>query len=357
MKYQHGGDIYTNEYRLDFSVNINPFGMHEAVRKAAEESMRDVTAYPDARCRKLRQSVAEKLHVMPEHLIFGNGAAELIFSLVLAQKPKKALLISPGFAEYEQALKVADCEILYYDRKEEDDFAVNEHFVQFLRENLSPEEKENDGIDLVFVCSPDNPTGRVVPSDILREVLEICEENSIRLVIDESFIEFVNDEKRDSMLSEMQNKKSLFLLRSFTKIYGMPGLRLGYGICADMDLIRRMEEMRQPWSVSIPAQAAGIAACRLTGWTEKVRDYVQTQRSFLERELEELGCRVYPSDSNYLLFYTEHELMEPLKKHGILIRDCSNYRGLGEGFYRIAVRLKGENRELLTVLRDILKER
>lgn len=365
MNYQHGGDIYTNEYRLDFSVNINPFGMEETVRKAAEDSMCMVTAYPDPRCRKLREAVAEKLHVMPEDLIFGNGAAEIIFEMVLAEKPKRAIVITPGFAEYEQALKTVDCEIIYYDRKEEENFSLNEHFLSFLngKMNRNPDRTQeqpqngNSGIDLVFLCSPDNPTGSVIPSELMKQIIAVCEENGIRLVLDESFIEFVEDRKRDSMISRVQDHTSLFILRSFTKMYGMPGLRLGYGVCRDKELINRMEEMRQPWSVSIPAQAAGIEACKLTGWAESVRDYVKEQRLWMEKQLEELGCRVYPSDANYILFYTEYELMEPLKRKGILIRDCSNYRGLSRGFYRIAVKREEENRDLLTVLRTILKER
>ena len=363
MNYQHGGDIYTNEYRLDFSVNINPFGMEETVRKAAEDSMRMVTAYPDPRCRKLREAVAEKLHVMPEDLIFGNGAAEIIFAMVLAEKPKRAIVITPGFAEYEQALKTVDCEIIYFDRKEQENFSLNEQFISFLNEQMNPNPTQkqpqngNGGIDLIFLCSPDNPTGSVIPSELLKQIIVVCEENRIRLVLDESFIEFVEDKKRDPMISEIKDHKSLFILRSFTKMYGMPGLRLGYGVCRDKELINRMEEMRQPWSVSIPAQAAGIEACKLTGWAERVRDYVKEQRLWMEKQLEELGCRVYPSDANYILFYTEYELMEPLKRKGILIRDCSNYRGLSRGFYRIAVKREEENRDLLTVLRTILKER
>lgn len=365
MNYQHGGDIYTNEYRLDFSVNINPFGMEETVRKAAKDSMRMVTAYPDPRCRKLREAVAEKLRVMPEDLIFGNGAAEIIFALVLAEKPKRAIVITPCFAEYEQALKAVDCEIIYYDRKEEEHFSLGEQFLSFLNDemNRNPDRTQekpkngNGGIDLIFLCSPDNPTGSVIPSEVLKRIIAVCEENGIRLVLDESFIEFVEDRKRDSMISRMQDHRSLFILRSFTKMYGMPGLRLGYGVCRDRELINRMEMMRQPWSVSIPAQAAGIEACKLTGWAESVRKYVKEQRLWMQRQLEALGCRVYPSDANYILFYTEFELMEPLRKQGILIRDCSNYRGLTKGFYRIAVKLKEENRELIAVLRTIIKER
>lgn len=348
MKYVHGGDIYTDAYRLDFSANIAPFGCNEAVRQAAADSLQRIDAYPDPRCRKLRQRIAEKWTLDSKNLVIGNGAADILFSLVLAEKPKRGMILAPAFQEYEQALNSVDSHVIVYKRSSECRFELGEDFLECLNE------EGKKGLDMVFFCTPDNPVGAVIQQEILKKALMICEEYHIRMVVDESFWEFAYEESGETMLPSVSNHKQLFLLRSFTKMYGMPGLRLGYGICSDQDLIAQMEEIRQPWSVSIPAQEAGIAALDEEVWVQRVRNYVRNQRKWLEEELKKLGCRVYPSAANYLLFFVEKDLMIPLKERGILIRDCSNYRGLEKGYYRIAVKEEKENRQLINALQEIL---
>lgn len=350
MRYEHGGDIYTNEYRLDFSSNINPFGMSEDVRLAAANSMKQASAYPDSRCRRFKSALAEKLGISEKWIIAGNGAADLIFSLVFAVRPKRGLILAPAFLEYEQALKSADCRTVVYERPKELDFTVDKRFIKVLEAELK------QGLDLVFLCSPDNPTGGLIRKDILEEALKLCDRYGSLLVMDESFYEFAFAGESETMLPKIEETKSLVIIRSFTKMYGMPGLRLGYGISSDSRLIERMEMVRQPWSVSIPAQEAGIAALKAEGWTELVRNYVKKQRVWLQEQLTELGFRVYPSSANYLLFYTDRKLMEPLKEQGILIRDCSNYRGLADGYYRVAVKKEEENEELIRALCEICSE-
>lgn len=350
MKYTHGGDIYTTEYRLDFSANICPFGANEAVRQAAIHGMEAVTAYPDSQCRKLRKKIAETCAVRPEWVTAGNGAADVLFSLTLAEKPAKGMILAPAFQEYEQALRSVDSEVIVWEREPEQKFALDEAFMERLEQELKT------GLDMVFFCTPDNPSGVVISKDILLQSLELCDKYYARMVVDESFWKFAFDREEETMLPYIGQFQSLFLLRSFTKMYGIPGLRLGYGLCSDTELLERMEEVRQPWSVSIPAQEAGIAALDETDWCRQVRCYVTEQRRLLAGELERLGCNVYPSSANYLLFYLDKELMEPLKKKGILIRDCSNYRGLTKGYYRIAVKTEEENRQLIDAIRNVLEK-
>lgn len=352
MKYEHGGDIYTNEYRLDFSSNINPFGMSEQVRRAAVDAMSQVTAYPDSQCRRLKAALAEKLGIPAQWLIVGNGAADLIFSLALGAKPKKGMILAPAFLEYEQAMKSIDCQVVVHERSEAENFSVGEDFLKELETEL------REGLDMLFFASPDNPTGGIIRKDILVKSLKLCSQYGARMVVDESFYEFAFQDEAATMLPQLAETKSLFIVRSFTKMYGMPGLRLGYGICADEELIEGMEMVRQPWSVSIPAQEAGLAALASDGWRERTRSYVEQQREWLGGQLEALGFKVYPSSANYLLFYTEKELMEPLKERGILIRDCRNYRGLTKGYYRTAVKREEENCQLIQALQEIcLKDR
>lgn len=349
MKYEHGGDIYTNEYRLDFSSNINPFGMSGQIRQAAVAAMDQISAYPDSRCRRLKAALAGSLGIPSQWTIAGNGAADLIFTLVLGMKPNRGMVLAPAFLEYEQALRSVGCQVVVYERREADNFSVGEAFLQSLEAELKK------GLDVVFLSSPDNPTGSVIRKEILMKSLKLCSQYKARMVVDESFYEFAFEAESETMLPQIREEKALFLIRSFTKMYGIPGLRLGYGICRDEELMEELEKVRQPWSVSIPAQEAGIAAIASADWRDRTRSYVEEQRRWLHGQLEALGFKVYPSAANFLLFYTRMELMKPLKERGILIRDCGNYRGLTKGYYRAAVKREVENRQLIRALQEICR--
>lgn len=280
-------------------------------------------------------------NVSKEWIICGNGAAELLFSLVLVKKPKKTLLAVPGFQEYEQALKTTSCEISYYQMTKEHGFTLQDEYLTML----------TDDLDMAFLCSPNNPTGLLIDPELLEQIIVTCEKKNIFLVLDECFLEFVGEELQISGKSYLRDMKNLFLLKAFTKMYGMPGLRLGYGLCSDSVLLRKMEEAVQPWNVSQPAQMAGIAACKEQAFAAKTRAYISSERMFLKEELEKLGFYVYPSKANYLFFEAPVDLYERCLEEQILIRDCSNYRGLEKGYYRIAVKSHEENLELLQILK------
>lgn len=345
-RHRHGGDIYTTEYRLDFSANVNPLGMPERVKEAAFQGVRLSEHYPDVRLRSLRQALSQKEGVPQENLIFGNGAAELIFLLVQAQKPQKALLLSPGFAEYEQALHSCGCAVSWYGLKRERGFALGEDFTDCLTEDL----------DLLFLCNPNNPTGVQIPRALLEKTARVCEEKKIRMVLDVCFRDFL-DEPGETDLSAA-DFPHLFLLKAFTKTYAMAGLRLGYGICADQKLLADMEALRQPWSVSLPAQMAGEAALQEEDYVRRARALVKEERAWLTDRLRALGFEVCPPAANFIFFCGEKGLAERMRRQGILIRDCGNYRGLADedscghacGYYRVAVKTHEENEELIRVL-------
>lgn len=344
---EHGGDIYTNEGLFDFSANINPLGPGRKVMEALKQSLADVTAYPDTKCRKLRAALAEKEHGKPEHIICGNGAADLIYTIVLAEKPKKALLYTPCFSEYEDALRTVGCEILCHERAEEENFALTRRYLDSLTEE----------VDMAFLCSPDNPTGMCVSEDLLADIVETCEQLRIRLVLDECFLDFTEDAPWIHHELWTGKYKMLFLLRAFTKMFAIPGIRIGYGICGDTELIKRMEGSRQAWPVSVPAQAAAEAALQDTLLVETTRQLIREERAHFEREFDKMGIRYYPSRANYIMFYSEVDFCEKMKEKGFLIRDCGNYRGLGKGYFRIAVKGREDNERLLRAFREILKER
>ena len=346
MEYGHGGDIYTYRGMLDFSVNVNPFGMSEHVAEAAKRGVDLSGNYPDSRCRSLKQKLSEKTGIPASHFLIGNGAADLFFGIVLAEKPKRALIPVPAFSEYEQALGTVDCEVCFWPLKRENHFRLTEDFLEALDESL----------DMVFLCSPSNPAGQAVSPELLRKIAGRCEEKKIRLVLDECFVEFLDDPAAYSMAEETERFKELFVVRAFTKMHAIPGLRLGYGITSDEELLEKMQQIRQPWSVSVPAQEAGIAALDEEERAEETRRLVRRERTRMEHSFREAGLEVIPSEANFILVHAELDLFDRLREKGILIRDCANYRGLEKGWYRMAVKKKEENDRLLEAVKAVCRE-
>lgn len=345
QKQVHGGDIYSHPCRIDFSSNMNPLGMPESVRKAALEGVLLSEHYPDVHCRALREAIGRREEVPFDWVICGNGAAELIFALCWAKKPKKALLTAPSFAEYEQALASTGCEITFYECREEAGFALQEDFLDALKEDL----------DLVFLCSPNNPTGVLIPPALLKGIVSRCRKRGIFLVMDECFQPFLEQGEEESLKGKLGENNGIFVLRAFTKLYAMAGLRLGYGICSDTKFLNKLRGVLQPWNVSLPAQMAGIAAAEELTFARKSRELIAAERAFLQQGLRGLGLKTYDSKANYVFFKGPADLFERCLKEGILIRDCSSYRGLGEGYFRAAVRLREENRELLGILKEAVR--
>ena len=345
--HRHGGDVYSEAYQIDFSANINPFGMPHNVKEAAWKGVTASINYPDIFCRELRKKLAEKINVPQEYLIFGNGAAELIFSLAAAWKPKKALVTAPGFAEYAHAVKVYGCEVEEYFLEEEEQFRIQNSYL----ERIQPD------THIVFLCNPNNPTGQVIEREFLMQVIQRCEKYGTLLVLDECFNEFLDEPFRYTMLPEIEKYKNLMILKAFTKIYGMPGLRLGYAICADEALLEKMREIVQPWNISVPAQFAGAAALDENEFVEKTRRLISTERKWMRKSLEKLKMQVFESHANYVFFKGPENLERYCKEQGMLIRDCSNYTGLTQGYYRVAVRTHEENERLIACIEKMMQER
>lgn len=347
MKEQiHGGDVYRHPDVIDFSSNMNPLGTPGEVIRAAQESMFCIANYPDVRCERLIRALGEAEQVPENRLICGNGAAELIFALVFALRPKKALLPAPTFAEYEQALRAAGSEVCFYDLSHENHLEADES----LAETIGREKP-----DMVFLCNPNNPTGLLIPQDVMEAVRGVCRREHVFLVMDECFLDFVENGEELSQKKYLDDR-NIFILRAFTKRYAMAGLRLGYGICADESVLEKMRDAMQPWSVSIPAQAAGEAALREKAYVRRSMQVVRTEREYLRGVLQKSGFKVYDSRANYLFFRAPAGLREALLKRGIMIRSCANYRNLGEEYYRIAVRKHEDNAKLQAALEALAGE-
>ena len=347
----HGGDWagYRAEFGrdpLDFSANVSPLGLPEGVAKAITASLAIADRYPDPLCRALRAKLAVAENVPAESILCGNGAADLIFRLVLAAKPRTALVTAPTFAEYATALETVGCTVERHFLREENDFAVTEDILNAV----------HPGIEMVFLCQPNNPTGQLAQPALVEALLHKCEAVGARLVVDECFLDFLPEGDTLSAKRLLQTSKHLVILKAFTKLYGMAGVRLGYCLCTDEALLARMQAAGQPWAVSSLAQAAGIAALDETEYVAQVRELIKTQRPILASGLRALGLRVIEGRANYLLFRAPEALGNALRQKGAVLRSCGNYPGLSACWYRTAVRTEQENRQLLALLAETLPE-
>ncbi len=340
-RFEHGGDIYTHGDVIDFSANLNPLGMPQGVRENLRENIERFEAYPDQQCSRLKRALAHTHGVDKTQIVCTAGATDLIDRVVRVMAPCTALLAAPCYLGYEQALVQHGVQVRHHFLNEHEDFVLTPKFLQSI-----------DGeIALVIIASPNNPTGLPVDPDVLQAIIKRAADVGARVLLDESFIEFST---APSMMSHIQDHPHLIIARSFTKVYAMAGLRLGFGVCADSDFIRLLHERGQPWAVSTPAQLAGCAALERQEFVEESRSYVRHTRAELESTLRSLGLRCIKSDANYIMFKCERALHEPLLERGFLIRRCENYVGLDDTWYRIAVRTNEENARLAAAIEELL---
>lgn len=353
----HGGDIYSAKEALgkldnppeilDFSANINPLGLPEGVKQAIRDSADSFDVYPDPLCRELVFALSEHEGVPVDWILCGNGAADLIFRTAYAVRPKKAMVLAPTFAEYEEALNAADCRVAHFELKEENGFQAGEELLDALTEEL----------DMLFLCNPNNPTGQLMTKEFLLRILQRCKSSGILLFLDECFNDFLDEPQEYSVKEYLKEFENLIVLNAFTKIYAMAGIRLGYCIAANTELLHKIRNAGQPWSVSAPAQLAGIRAMAEKDYLTETKRLIGQEREYLIPNLKKAGIDVIASNANYIFVKdscsAEKPLHEMLFKKGILIRNCDNYHGLCTGYYRICIKKHEDNRRFIEALREI----
>lgn len=348
----HGGDVYNNEIEYDFSVNLSPYGVPEAVREALNRSINYVNQYPDIRYTKLRKVISDYENgYTPESIICGNGASELIYAAVAAiinylKKDYVSVgLLVPCFSEYEDASnRCQNALVNKIQLYEENDFLPTESDINKLSEQ-----------DLIIIGQPNNPTGRLIDEALLKKLVLQAESNNSYVVIDESFIEL-----SDYIITAADISKNVIRIKSFTKSMAIPGVRIGYAVCNNSFIRETIIDLLPEWNVSIMAEYAGIAAIKalpqLREQIENPNTSLMAEREFMIRELTDLGVKAFPSDTCFILIKYEQNLYKELLKYKILIRECSDFSGLDDRYFRIAVKSHAENLILLDALNLILQE-
>ena len=342
----HGGDIFTDNIEFDFSASINPLGTPPKVLEAMKSALERSAVYPDPYCRRAIHAVSVHEKLPEEFILMGNGAAELIYAYCSSISPAKALLFSPTFSEYETALKNCKSTVIRHELAAGNGFRPDDSFLTSIQKHHP---------DAVFLCNPNNPTGLLIDPGLLERMITLCGKEDIRLFIDECFLDL--SENGESTAGFVRNCPNLFILKAFTKTYALAGIRIGYGMTSDRELLRKMSDCSQPWNVSVIAQAAAEAALLEAKYLRKSRELIGREREWLSGRLKDLHLSPLPSDANFLLFRGPSDLAEKLREKGISVRDCSNFAGLEKGWYRTAVRQHDENEKLISALTQVLKER
>ena len=348
------------EDMIDFSVNVTPLGIPDNIRRAMEESLSRAGWYPDDSKRNLKEVLNKKHGVPVENICVGNGASDVIFRTVFALRPKRALVLAPTFAEYESALRCVDARIDYY-KINHGDFQVKPDICG----QIYPE------TDMVFLCNPNNPTGLLISENVLASVLERCEATDTWLVVDECFLEFVRQGETCSLIGELASRPKLIIIKSFTKMFGIAGLRLGYLLCGREGLGDMIDKYGCDWNVNCVAEAAGLEALRSPDYEKEVLHYVEKEREWLYDKLTGLELRVVPGQANYLLFETpengrktdrtdgsksgRESLGDWLLRRGIMIRCCDDYENLDKTFYRIGINTHEANEKLMEKIGEWLE--
>ena len=348
----HGGNIYKKAKELgmdenkilDYSANISPLGLPEYIRNAIIAAIDGTINYPDPECTELRKAISKEDGVEPQCISCGNGGADMLYRLAFGLKPKKVLLPVPAFVEYEEAMTAAGAEMVYYAMKE--DLLIREDITEW----ITPE------TDLVIICNPNNPTGLLTKRELIIKVLEKAKKTDTMVMIDECFLEICREEAEYTVKPWIEQYDNLMILKSFTKLYAIPGVRLGYLLSGNPQIIEKVNRSGQAWSVSHIAQCAGVAALGNPEYKRAVIDTVEKELDFMKEEFKKLPLTLYDGKANYLFFRTSGitDLDKQLEHYGIMIRNCSNYVNLGNDYWRVEVKAHGDNLRLIAALKEIL---
>lgn len=349
---EHGGNIYKiagdlglpEDRMIDFSASINPLGLSKKVKETIRKGMDGLVNYPDPDTSMLRQKIAERHDIDPGTILCGNGSTELIYLIPRALKQERVLIPGPTFSEYERACRLSQgSRLKRYELKEKNKFQFHiDSFISAIQ-----------GCDIAFLCNPNNPTGTLLRREEISAIADAAGKQRCYLVVDEAFIDFSPEE---SVIHEVKDNPYLIVLRSMTKFHALTGLRIGYAVF-HKNLLRRVREFKEPWTVNSLAQKAAITALDDRDYIEKTYRLITREKRYIEKCLGTFGTTFFLSAANYYLLKVDDArgLVGRLRNKGILVRDCSNFRGLNNSYIRIAVKSRKHNEMLMKELSELCR--
>ena len=332
---------------IDFSSNINPF-IVESMDKIVAAGVGSLQKYPDIKYRRLRKNIADYLRVEDSYIIPGNGATEIIY-LLMRNLSGRLAIINPTFSEYRKGAEIAGLSVVDFVMDWKKDFKLD----------LDKIYRRKDEFDSIFICNPNNPDGSVRE---IKKLLEFAEKEGKLLIVDETFIEFADSEKDRSLVNMVEKSKNLFIIRAVTKFFGIPGIRLGYGISSNRELLQKMYDEKEPWTINSFADSASDFIFKEEEYIRKSKEYFSKERVCMINEINKIdGIKAFNSDANFILVRFENRNVldvkeNLLKRAGLLIRDASNFIGLDSSFARVAIKNHEQNTVLVDALRSVLGE-
>ena len=371
----HGGDIYRNRIKTDLSVSVNPLKCPDRIIETMKRAVSDAGRYPDIRHEKLIRRLSELTEIPEDRILAGNGASELIMAVFRYFQGKRILLPVPSFLGYKYAAEAAGCRLISYLMKADEKFSMA-GFPDFIRDNAEPG-------DVILFTNPNNPNGRLADRELLDRIIRAAKEKDLYVVIDECFLTLTGREDELSGKNYFADKPGsavryarMIIMDAFTKTFAIPGVRLGMMYTGERQLAGEIAKLLPEWNVSCIADAAGLAALDhveeykrcirededssvAQGYLSKSISYIASERDRMMREIRENmpgKIRVFHSDANYILFQTGADIYSEMLERGILIRDCSDYSGLGKGFYRVSLVSREGNKEFVDNMREIVSE-
>ena len=366
MQGNHGGNInkvareygHKPESIIDFSANINFLGPAEFIKEEIQNNISWVKNYPEPQGQGLKTLIASEYDLSKNQIILGNGAVELLYKLTEVLKPKRVMIVDPTFSEYELASRAAGAEILNFKLSSREEFNLT-------REKLNQLINSFSNIDMLFLCNPNNPTGKLLSQQQINEILSEAVSENVFLVIDEAFIDFLQNKEDYTAIEQLNNNNKLFILRSLTKIYAIPGLRLGFAL-TNSNLVKKIEDSRDPWSINYFAQLA----CKQIFTEIAIRDQylnetlskLTKEKGYLYQHLNKIDkFKVYQPVANYIFIdlsnasFSSTELTDCLAEKAVMIRNCNTYNGLDDNYIRVAVKSREDNQLLIKTLKSCIR--
>ncbi len=359
----HGSDLEKIEHNygikkediVSFSANVNPLGISNLLKETISEHVTCIETYPDREYTELRKTIGKYCNADPSHIIVGNGSTELISILIELRHPKKAMILGPSYSEYEREVSLGGGTSLYFPLKEKDGFLLD---INALEERLT------DDVDMLILCNPNNPTSTVIDQKGLRNVLDICKLKDIFVMVDETYIEFTENMDKLEGIPLTDVYRNLFIIRGVSKFFASPGLRLGYAVTGNMDLIHEINTRKHPWSISSIAEIAGRIMFSDTDYIEKTRNLIISERKRVVERLKSmapLGITCYEPSANFVLCKIDSDnadadtLFDTCIREKMMIRNCSTFPFLDNHFFRICFMNPEDNDRLLDCIERALR--
>lgn len=352
----HGSDLekieeiygISKDEIVSFSANVNPLGVSPRLREELSRRIDAITTYPDREYTSLRRCIADYCGTDYENVIVGNGSTELISLFIQIEHPKKALVIGPTYSEYEREIALGGGTTLYYPLHEANGFCLD------VRDFLS---QLNESVDLLVICNPNNPTSSSITRAEMRQILDACKQHDIYVMVDETYVEFADNMDEISAVPLTNDYNNIVILRGTSKFFAAPGLRLGYAITGNRDLIKSINTRKNPWTINSLAVVAGETMFTDTDYIKATKALIASERARIYDVLKNHPAyKVYKPSGNFILVrilkdgLTSQDLFDRAIREKMMIRDCSTFPFLDNRYIRFCIMNPADNDRLLACL-------